>query len=76
MKIEEKVSKFKPDEDEDPEAEFTGSNLISVTDLLYRYSTPGDRIYMYCGVSAAFGFGASLPGFCLVFGEMIDSMGE
>ena len=50
--------------------------MISVSDLLFRYADKRDLFYYYCGALASIGFGGALPGFCLFFGDMIDSMGE
>ena len=49
--------------------------MISVSEILYKYADSTDMVYYYCGALASFGFGAALPGFCLFFGDMIDSMG-
>ena len=50
--------------------------MISLSDLLYKYADSTDMVYFYCGVLASIGFGAALPGFCLFFGDMIDSIGK
>lgn len=44
--------------------------------MAFRYASGGDKCYLYIGLFNAFIFGASLPGFCFVFGAMIDEMGE
>jgi len=42
--------------------------------MAFRYASGSDICYMTVGLINAFIFGASLPGFCFVFGEMIDDM--
>lgn len=49
--------------------------MIPIGDLLFRYADKMDLFYYYCGALASIGFGGALPGFCLFFGDMIDSMG-
>ena len=73
--IEDKVAAYEPDQQKDENAEFTGTEMISVNDILFRYADKTDLIYYYCGAAASFGFGGALPGFCLFFGDMIDKMG-
>jgi len=34
-----------------------------------------DKILVAVAFTASVGFGAALPGFCLVWGEMMDSVG-
>lgn len=49
--------------------------MITVNELLFKYADSTDMFYYYCGALASFGFGGALPGFCLFFGDMIDTMG-
>lgn len=74
--IEEKVEKYVPDDQEDPDAEFTGKDMLSTGQILFRFSDWGDLGFFWAGIIASTGFGGALPGFCLFFGEMIDGMGE
>lgn len=50
--------------------------MISVSDLLFKYADRTDLIYFNLGILCSIGFGGALPGFCLFFGDMIDSMGQ
>lgn len=45
-------------------------------DLLTRFADCGDLIFLGNGLFWSFLFGASLPGFCLIFGGLMDDMGE
>lgn len=72
--VEEKVAAYKPD-DEDENAEFTGTEMVSASEILFRFANSCDLVYFWLGVFGSFGFGAALPGFCLFFGDMIDDMG-
>jgi len=56
--------------------EFTQTESVGFGEMAFRYASGGDKIYMYIGLFNAFLFGATLPGFCFAFGEMIDDMGE
>lgn len=74
--IEDKVANFVPDDKKDENAEFHGTEMISVKEILFRYADSTDMFYYYCGTLASVGFGGALPGFCLFFGDMIDKMGQ
>jgi len=41
-----------------------------------RYMDCADRTKFYLGLFAALLFGGSMPAFCLLFGDMIDSVGS
>lgn len=43
--------------------------------LISRHMDGNDKMLFILGVSGSLLFGASLPGFCLFFGGMIDEMG-
>jgi len=43
--------------------------------MAFRYADGSDKCYIYIGLFWAFLFGGSLPGFCFVFGAMLDDMG-
>jgi len=73
--IEDKVKKYVPEDQQDESAEFTGTEMISISDLMFKYADRTDMCYYYMGIIASIGFGGALPGFTLFFGEMIDSMG-
>lgn len=73
--IEKRVAAYVPDDQQDENAEFTGTDMISISSLLFKYADSTDLCYYYCGILASIGFGGALPGFCLFFGDMIDSMG-
>lgn len=44
--------------------------------MLNRYSTSCDKILLWNGLFWSFIFGASMPGFSIVFGELVDDLGE
>lgn len=69
--IEEKVAGYAREHQTDSE----GAAMIGVGDILFRYADRTDKFYFFCGAVASVGFGAALPGFCLLFGNMVDSMG-
>ena len=73
--VEEKVKDFNPDEEQDEDVEFKGDS-IGWSDLWKPYANCCDLFLLISGFIMAIIFGGSLPGFCLFFGEMIDSMGK
>ena len=73
--IEEKVAAYVPEDQQDENTEFTGTDMISVNDLMFKYTDKTDMCYFYSGIIASTLFGGALPGFCLFFGDMVDEMG-
>ena len=45
-------------------------------DITNRYASFGDNFLFWFGNITAGLFGAALPGFCLIFGELIDELGD
>ena len=73
--VEAKVATYDPAAEEDADLEFKGDS-IGWWDLVTPYASCGDYTMLWTGFAMAFLFGASLPGFCLFFGGMIDDMGS
>jgi len=44
--------------------------------MISRHADCRDYILFILGFTAATAFGAALPAFCLIFGNMIDELGE
>lgn len=44
-------------------------------EMFTRFADGGDKALMYIGFFWATLFGASMPGFCVVFGELINDLG-
>ena len=57
------------------ESEFATTEQIGFCDMLWRNADCSDRIIWWCAASGSALFGCALPGFCLLFGDMIDSLG-
>ena len=72
--IQDKVKDFNPDAD--PESEFDTTESIGWFELCNRYMDCADRTKFYLGLFASLFFGGSMPAFCLLFGDMIDSVGS
>lgn len=74
--VDEKVKAYVPEDQEDPEAEFTGTEMITTSEILFRFANGGDLVLFWTGIIASIGFGSAMPGFSLFFGEMVDDMSE
>jgi len=59
---------------QDGEAEFDTTEKIGWWGMCKRERSTSDAIKFYIGNSAAILVGSALPGFCLVFGNMIDGV--
>jgi hypothetical protein len=72
--IKERTKKFDPKDDPDAESEFTTTDSMGFMEMVNKVASSGDKCLLVFGLSNAAMFGASLPAFCLFFGEMIDDM--
>ena len=73
--VQDKVATYDPAAEEEADVEFKGDS-IGWWELVTPFATCCDYTMLWIGLSMAFLFGASLPGFCLFFGGMIDDMGS
>jgi len=73
--VSDKVKSYDPAQDDQEHKEFDTDEKVGFFDLCFRYASCGDRIMFGVAWTASMIFGAALPGFCLIFGEMIDSVG-
>ena len=74
LQIEKKTKEYKPNEGADPETEFETLEKMSWWAMVTREMSTSDGIIFALGCTTAATVGASLPGFSLVFGEMIDDV--
>lgn len=73
----ERTKDFDPNEQEkDENLEFHETDVSTMGELFHRFATGGGLVLLYIGLFFSFIFGASLPAFCVVFGELIDDMGN
>jgi len=56
--------------------EFHETDVSTMGELFHRFSSGGGLVLLYIGLLFSFCFGAALPAFCVVFGELIDDMGN
>ena len=74
--VQEKVESYDPALDgEKGEKEFDETEKIGYFSMIFRYASGGDKCLWVFAAIASIGFGAALPAFCLMFGDMIDSVG-
>jgi len=70
------VKSYDPNaEERDESLEFHETEAVGFCEMLTRFSDGCDKAMMYMGFIWSFLFGASMPGFCIVFGELVDDMG-
>ena len=69
-----KLESYNPEKKED-ESEWVGEKL-GWFDMVLRYSDMTDQLFLWLGMFGAVTFGACLPGICLLFGNMIDGVGD
>jgi hypothetical protein len=72
--IAKKTKTYDPEAGQDGEAEFDTTEKIGWWGMVARERSTTDLIKFILGLIAATGIGASLPAFCLIFGEMIDGV--
>ena len=59
----------------DEQSEFTTTESIGFWEMCWRHADCSDKLLWWCGFFASSIFGSSLPAFCLIWGEMMDSIG-
>jgi hypothetical protein len=72
--VKEKVATYDPS-DVAKSSEFGTLEKMSFKELIFRYASGSDKVMFGAAWFASMMFGAALPGFTLIFGEMIDSIG-
>lgn len=73
--VEKAVADYDPQAEEKQELEFQGREVVDASVVFNRFSSTGDKLLFYNGLFWSFIFGAALPTFCFVFGELIDDIG-
>lgn len=75
--VDKAVKEYDPEaENEDENLEFKEKETLDAGVLFSRWSDGGDKLLLANGFFWSFLFGAAMPGFCIIFGELIDDMGE
>lgn len=72
--IKKKVETYDPNKK--VESEFGTTEAMGFWDLVGRNADPCDKFTFFIGCASAMLFGACLPMFCLLFGNMIDDVGS
>jgi len=69
-----KIAKYDPSDNTEA-SEFGTFEKISFSELVFRFSSRSDKMMFVIGWIASTLVGAALPGFSLIWGDMIDSIG-
>lgn len=69
-----KIEAYNPEQGEG-ESEWVGEKL-GWFNMVLRYADCSDHLLLWFGLFGSCTFGACLPGICLLFGNMIDGVGE
>ena len=59
---------------QDAESEFNSTEEVGLKVLATRYADSCDMIYMARATFCSIGFGAGMPGMCILFGDMVDGI--
>ena len=73
--VADKVSKYDPTKDGEEASAYTETEEISFWKMTFRYATGLDMILWGFAMFATVIYAAAMPGFILLFGEMINSLG-
>lgn len=73
--VSKKVESYDPKKDNDEELEFDTDEELSIMQIVSRFMECTDRFLWWSGHFCAAIFGASMPAFCLIFGQSIDAAG-
>lgn len=72
--VEKKVKTYDPNKNTD--SEFESTEQIGWFEMITRFMDGKDQIKLIGGLFGSALFGAALPAFCLLFGNMIDGVGQ
>lgn len=73
--IEDRVENYSPEDKDNQDSEFKGTEQIGFWYLCTARASSGDLLLFFLGTISSMVFGAALPSFCLIFGEMMDNLG-
>ena len=73
--IKEKTLSYDPAQDEKEGKEFDTTEKVGFFYMAFKYADAGDKCMFIVAVLSALIFGASMPSFCLLFGDMINGIG-
>jgi hypothetical protein len=73
--IEDRVENYVPETKDNQDSDFKGTEQIDFWYLLTARADSGDLLLFFLGSVSSVIFGAALPSFCLIFGEMMDNLG-
>ena len=74
--VQKQTSSYKPDVSEEEKSEFETTEKISWLEMVGRNAETSDYLGLFAGMFMSMLLGAALPGFCLIFGNMIDGVAE
>lgn len=63
------------EEEQDENVEFKGKDVATMSELFFKFAGVTDNVNFSCGMFFSVVMGMVLPGFCFIFGELIDEMG-
>ena len=72
--VESKVKNYKPEDDQ--QKTFDTTDSVPIGKLILRDIGGSEYLLLCFGVFSAMAFGCAVPSFCLLFGGMIDGVGE
>ena len=73
--VSDKVAEFDPTKVVDKESEFTTTDTIPWSTIYQKQANCCDKTILGFAIMGSMLFGGAMPGFCLMFGEMIDGVG-
>jgi ATP-binding cassette subfamily B (MDR/TAP) protein 1 len=75
--IQNAVKDFDPNaEERDESLEFYETETVTFWEMMTRFADGCDKVLMFIGFFWSFLFGSAMPGFCLVFGGLVDDLGS
>ena len=75
--VKKKIASFEEGkEGQDAESEFNSTESIGLKQLATRYADTCDYVYLGLATFCSIGFGAGMPGMCVLFGDMVDGVAD
>ena len=73
--VSEKTKTYDPSLDNEEHKEFESTDKVGYFHMAFKFADGKDKCLFFFGIMCSLLFGAAMPAFCLLFGEMVDGVG-
>lgn len=74
--VKRRIEEYQSSKTQDEESEFNTTDELDGGAFFFRQANACDKCYLAWAITSSICFGLGMPGFSLLFGEMINGLGE